>query len=48
MNKLSQNIITNIDKVMEVNFGSDLKSGNLRQIYEAIMTATNMALKVLI
>lgn len=45
MNKLSQNIINNIEKVMEVNFGSDLAAGNPRQVYEAIMTATNMALK---
>lgn len=45
MNKLSQNIINNIEKVMEVNFGSDLKSANPRQIYEAVLTATNLALK---
>ena len=45
MNKLSQNIITNLDKIMEVNFGSDLTSANPRQVYEALMTATNLALK---
>ena len=45
MNKLSENIINNINKIMEVNFGSDLAAGNPRQVYEALITATNMALK---
>ncbi len=43
-NDLSQKIKNRIETIMEVNFGSDLKSGSKRQIYEAILTATNEAL----
>ena len=45
MKELSQKIITNIDRIIDVNFGSDIKSANMRQVYEALMTATNLALK---
>ena len=44
MNKLSQNLKENMEKIMEVNFGTDIDSANPRQIYESLMTATNQAL----
>ena len=30
-----------ISKYMEINFGSDLKSGSKRQVYQAVLGATN-------
>ena len=44
MNQLSQNLKQNIEKIMEINFGSDIKNANLRQVYEALMISTNKAL----
>ena len=44
MEKLSQSIKKHIEKIMEVNFGTDLASANPRQVYEALMIATNSAL----
>lgn len=43
-NNLSQQLKNKIEKIMEVNFGNDLKNGNKRQVYEAVMTATNEVL----
>ena len=44
MNNLSEKIINNINKIMEVNFGSELSSANSRQVYQALMSATNAVL----
>ena len=44
MNKLSQELKKNIEKIMEVNFGSNIKNANPRQVYEALMISTNRAL----
>ncbi len=44
MNKLSQQIKENIEKIMEVSFGSDIKNANIRQLYEALLVSTNKAL----
>ena len=43
-NTLSQNLKTNIEKIMEVNFGTDLKNGSIRQVYEALLVSTNRIL----
>ena len=40
-NNLSQQLKSKIEKIMEVNFGNDLKNGNKRQVYQAVLTATN-------
>lgn len=40
-NNVSQQLQNKIEKIMEVNFGNDLKTGNKRQVYEAVLTATN-------
>ena len=44
MNQLSQNLKENIKKILEVNFGCDIVSANAKQVYEALLVATNMAL----
>lgn len=43
-NTLSQNLKTNIEKIMEVNFGTDLSGGSKRQVYEALLVSTNRVL----
>ncbi len=43
-NKLSQKLKENIEKIMNVNFGTDLATGSKRQVYEAVMVATNEVL----
>lgn len=43
-NTLSQNLKTNIEKIMEVNFGTDLQNGSKRQVYEALLVSTNRVL----
>ena len=40
-NHVSQKLKTSIEKIMEVNFGNNIKNGNKRQVYEAVLTATN-------
>jgi len=44
MNDLCEKLKSNLNKIMNVNFGSDLKNGNHRQVYEALLSATNMVL----
>ncbi len=43
-NTLSQNLKTNIEKIMEVNFGTDLSAASKRQVYEALLVSTNRVL----
>ena len=43
-NTLSQNLKNNIEKILEVNFGTDLENGSKRQIYEALLVSTNRVL----
>ena len=41
----TQKLKNYIKKIMETNFGTDLASGSKRQVYEAVMVATNEILK---
>ena len=44
-NTVTQKLTSNIENIMEVNFGTDLATGTKKQVYEAIMLATNSILK---
>lgn len=44
MNNLSQNLKKNIEKILEVSFGTDLNNANNRQVYQALLMSVNNAL----
>ena len=46
MNDLSQKIKENLEKILEVSFGTDIKSANHRQIYQALLMSVNASLAV--
>ena len=44
MNNISQKIKENLEKILEVSFGTDIKGANERQIYQALLMSVNAVL----